>query len=747
MVIQRTIDPTAGACAVSLGKQSDATTAATLERSWSTIDKSIIVSANPNFTLWSNKGSLSGNREPDLFSQGNLEPIDLTFTFPEANADQICFVLAYALGVPSAPSQKGSTGIYTHAIRIIGLDVYERPLFTVCLRKGDETYGVEKLLLYGGQGQGYSIKGDRKGSSFINVSLTAQFLGKFKRNILRDVVYVSSQATSLTLSTHAIEGDDATARLKSIHAVIANLGGLDSRNYKSVEPTAASSATPAVITIPKIRSALTSVYSEVSSALTGYSDGSGTIIFDISDSDSVYIGFHDKFNALYFTSSVANSTAATMSMQYYAETGAWTSVGDLVDKTASGGATLAQSGHIFFNTPSDWEPVMLPYSASALMDITRQALYWVRMRASTAIDATTAGSIALSRYEDCKKVFFDDNGSFTDETTDANSMDGSEFPGADITTADYIYFRADGTSCARAIVEIGDTPNAVASTTMSIEYYNGSWTAVSGLSDGTDSGGISLAQNGEVTWTQPTDHQKVSVNSDSGYWFRMSFDQNLTAGARIEGLRVGDRYIPVDVTYRGKESVTFTEGDTFPAEVIQPVFPLTGVQFYVNPEFDGTKMHGGHKLECELVSFELTGQMNNPKPVHCIDGTQDKYPKKHAVGNPAQTIKFTIEANESTYQLLNHYSCENPSVTSEETVRSLAFGVRMTSAVIDTSYPEERYKVEMVYPKCAIKTNTLSEGDSKYLLAVEVEVGEDSTDSYKSVYARVVQDVSTAYAQ
>ena len=59
-------------------------------------------------------------------------------------------------------------------------------------------------------------------------------------------------------------------------------------------------------------------------------------------------------------------------------------------------------------------------------------------------------------------------------------------------------------------------------TTMVVNYYNGTeWTAVSALDDGTDSGGISLAQDGWVTFDSTVDVAKVySINKVFIYWYQ-----------------------------------------------------------------------------------------------------------------------------------------------------------------------------------------------------------------------------------
>ena len=57
----------------------------------------------------------------------------------------------------------------------------------------------------------------------------------------------------------------------------------------------------------------------------------------------------------------------------------------------------------------------------------------------------------------------------------------------------------------------------------SVYYVNnlGAWAAVSGFTDGTISGGDSLAQSGDMTWTHPTDEAPHYLFGQSGYWYKI----------------------------------------------------------------------------------------------------------------------------------------------------------------------------------------------------------------------------------
>ena len=55
-----------------------------------------------------------------------------------------------------------------------------------------------------------------------------------------------------------------------------------------------------------------------------------------------------------------------------------------------------------------------------------------------------------------------------------------------------------------------------------IHYWNGTWTAVSGFSDGTSTGGAAFGQTGAMSWTLPTDEVDKFQFGQNGFWYRIS---------------------------------------------------------------------------------------------------------------------------------------------------------------------------------------------------------------------------------
>lgn len=82
------------------------------------------------------------------------------------------------------------------------------------------------------------------------------------------------------------------------------------------------------------------------------------------------------------------------------------------------------------------------------------------------------------------------------------------------------------------------------------EYYNGSsWTALSGVTDGTASGGNTLAQDGDVTWTIPTNWAKqgdASLDADK-YYIRLS-PTNAFVTTDPNADRLSPSFLPETVT-------------------------------------------------------------------------------------------------------------------------------------------------------------------------------------------------------
>ena len=134
---------------------------------------------------------------------------------------------------------------------------------------------------------------------------------------------------------------------------------------------------------------------------------------------------------------------------------------------------------------------------------------------------------------------------YTDMT---NSLDGddSTFTNLTLTSDDYIYIGTrELLGVALFRFDMGTTVNANAAT-MTCEYFAApddttaaAWTSLS-ITDGTASGGATLAQDGNMTFTLPDDMQRTTVDSNSAYWFRLQASADLTASIDIIQISLGD---------------------------------------------------------------------------------------------------------------------------------------------------------------------------------------------------------------
>lgn len=71
--------------------------------------------------------------------------------------------------------------------------------------------------------------------------------------------------------------------------------------------------------------------------------------------------------------------------------------------------------------------------------------------------------------------------------------------------------------------------------TVSVYYpkADGTWAAAAGVSDGTASGGATLAQDGTISWTAPTDIVPGYAYGSCGWWYQLRVSATLSATVRI----------------------------------------------------------------------------------------------------------------------------------------------------------------------------------------------------------------------
>jgi len=126
--------------------------------------------------------------------------------------------------------------------------------------------------------------------------------------------------------------------------------------------------------------------------LNNYHSGDMTFSF-VSADDALYIGSDLPFNHLFIklTSGSVNAETSTMIVQYW-DDDQWRNTVELIDETASGGATLAQDGFITFTPDKDylWTRESTNYSGeeiTGLTSVTIYDLYWIKITTSADLTA------------------------------------------------------------------------------------------------------------------------------------------------------------------------------------------------------------------------------------------------------------------------------------------------------------------------------------------------------------------------
>ena len=249
--------------------------------------------------------------------------------------------------------------------------------------------------------------------------------------------------------------------------------------------------------------------------------------------DAVFIRTAVPAKAFTFTMSGAqvNANASTAVIHYWS--GAWTEASTgWDDGTAIEGATLAKTGTMSFTMTTTHRPHFM-FGESG---------YWYRLTVSAALSASI--DVEKVTYESAwtsMQNVWDGIPSSAIEafvyvaaTTTYEFYAGSSIDIPLMLLADKIYFNSRFPITA-FYVSVGATPNAAAST-MTVKYSTGitasatSFTAVSGASDGTAVGSITLAKDGWVTFTHPTDEfpGMFQASNYSSYWYELSFSANLS---------------------------------------------------------------------------------------------------------------------------------------------------------------------------------------------------------------------------
>jgi hypothetical protein len=87
---------------------------------------------------------------------------------------------------------------------------------------------------------------------------------------------------------------------------------------------------------------------------------------------------------------------------------------------------------------------------------------------------------------------------------------------------------------------------------MTVSYWNGAWTAVSGFTDGTIGvAGKTCSQTGYVTWTQPTDAIPKYMYGSNGFWLKITFSAALSATVQVTSATYGSGFTAIQDLWDG----------------------------------------------------------------------------------------------------------------------------------------------------------------------------------------------------
>jgi len=158
------------------------------------------------------------------------------------------------------------------------------------------------------------------------------------------------------------------------------------------------------------------------------------------------------------------------------------------------------------------------------------------------------------------ELLLDDGGTFTSETA-AKTEDASEdidlLPNDPIATNDALYF---GSSERFGSLDVVIGQPGVGVWELTWEYWNGSsWTALSGVSDGTND--FKTRGKNRVEWTLPTDWEKVVVNDKLHYWARARVsapDPSPTTQPRGSAVWIGPVKVSGSVSDASNGELSFT---------------------------------------------------------------------------------------------------------------------------------------------------------------------------------------------
>ena len=241
----------------------------------------------------------------------------------------------------------------------------------------------------------------------------------------------------------------------------------------------------------------------------------------------------------------ANTNSATVTPYYWNGT-ALVPCTTVVDGTAVGGKTLAQTGEITFDPTVGTAAVRYAENTLAYF------YYFVfsGLSAGTTVYYCTVdapiqplGDI-WDGSQRSPAAFYIYTTSYTDDITNVDAQDYSSISNityaevGGLTSSNYLYCGfADRLTAVGFLLPDSNYVNT-SSAVMTVSYWNGSaWVSVGALSDGTATQGQSFNKTGVVSWAAPpisSEFTTTVATSDPWYYYRIQFSGTLSADVRID---------------------------------------------------------------------------------------------------------------------------------------------------------------------------------------------------------------------
>lgn len=148
-----------------------------------------------------------------------------------------------------------------------------------------------------------------------------------------------------------------------------------------------------------------------------------------------------------------------------------------------------------------------------------------------------------------------DNGvSYTDYTSEAG--DGNPATHvvlsslSTLANGDGLIVGAQHTKFNKISVDMDASVNSNAST-LAAAYWNGSdWVNVSGLTDGTNNGGATFGQDGDITFTEPDDWKECAIDGVTAFFIRLTVSATLDASVLCDEITCGAvEYVTPDTLF------------------------------------------------------------------------------------------------------------------------------------------------------------------------------------------------------